>query len=716
MLRRATVQAAARHCVLVVDDDPTIQLLISSVLEDAGYRVFTAGDGREALGVLNEVTIDCIVSDVNMPHMSGFELCELVRLRPDGKRIVILFLTGLNDYESITRAYEVGANDFALKQSNPALLVERVRFLLRTQEMQDELRSSEQRLVHAQRLAMLGHWECNSKGESISISPVVCEMLGLPEGTPVSWKLLCEKTHPADLAEMQSTVRKAVADRSTFALEHRVVSDAGFVRILRHVGEVGLDAHNQFIMRSTVQDVTEARAQNERIRFLAFHDPLTALPNRESAMQLLSVALQRSGSGPGTHIAVFCVAVDDFDKVAGSLGRKLADALIKTIGDRLRNQLRASEHGAMAPLREDELVVARGDGDGFLCFVSRLRVGEGAIEIAEHMQRIIAAPLKLGDMELRLTASIGVSFSPNDGRSAVELIDNASAALFHGRGIKGSLQFFATEISIRARQRLALEAQLRQALDLGQFELHYQPRVRLSDGVLAGMEALVRWRHPTRGLVMPDAFISVMEETGMISELGCQVIDMAVRQAARWRRSLPPGFRVSFNVSPLQFIDNDPVKEVDAAVLRHGAHHDNLEAEITEGALMDQPASVTRALHAFRERGLRIALDDFGTGYSSLSYLRTLPLDVLKVDRSFVKEIGASHGSSSLVRAILSMAQALGLECVGEGIETEAQRSFLGANRCQEAQGYLIARPMSVPDFDQWMLGQPQGDRADLAG
>jgi diguanylate cyclase (GGDEF)-like protein len=693
----------AARCILVVDDDPTILLLISTVLEDAGYRVLTATDGQVAIEQLNahRDQIDCIVSDVSMPGMSGFELCRLVRQRPDGKRIVILFLTGLNDYESITRAYDVGADDFALKQSNPALLVERVRFLLRNQQMQDELRTSEDRLLHAQRLALLGHWERDTAGETLSVSPVVGEMLGLPEGSLLSWKTLCEHTHPADLQALQAGVCRAIEAHQSFRLEHRVVSAAGFVRILRHVGEVADDPEHGLIVRSTVQDVTEARAQDERLRFLAFHDPLTALPNRASALQLLQAALA-PGSGSGPRAAVFSVSIDDFDKLTGTLGRKLADALVKTIGDRLRTQLRLADVPGHVPSRDEERVVARGDGDGFLCFVVGLHLGEAAIVVAERIQEIIAVPLKLGDMDLRLTASIGVSFAPEDGRNAGELVDNAGAALQHGRGQKAALQFFASDISERARARLALESELHQALAGQQFELHFQPRVDLRDGSLAGMEALVRWRHPVRGLVLPGDFIPLMEESGLIAELGSVVIDLAVRQAARWRQSLPATFRLSFNVSPLQFAAGDPVALVDEAVLRYGASHENLEIEITESALIDQPGHVRQALLACRKRGVRVALDDFGTGYSSLSYLRTLPLDILKVDRSFVQAIGNAQGGSSLVMAILSMATALGMECVGEGVETQAQLQFLGQSGCREAQGFLIAQPMPAQLLEHW--------------
>jgi EAL domain-containing protein (putative c-di-GMP-specific phosphodiesterase class I) len=282
------------------------------------------------------------------------------------------------------------------------------------------------------------------------------------------------------------------------------------------------------------------------------------------------------------------------------------------------------------------------------------------------------------------------------------LIDRAFAALLHAKGQKGSCQFFASEISDRARQRLTLETELRHALDEKQFELFYQPRLSLKDYRVHGAEALVRWRHPTRGLVGPGDFIPLMEEMGLITALGNQVIDMVAHQVTQWCQQGWDDFRASFNVSPLQFVNSDVVAEVDAALKRANGLHKYLEVEITESTLLSQPETVSNILQAFRERGIRVALDDFGTGFSSLSYLRKLPLDVLKIDRSFVADIGLSHNGTTLVDAMLFIARALGLDCVAEGVELDTQLSFLTLQKCKEAQGYLIAKPMPASEFARW--------------
>lgn len=690
-------------CVLVVDDDDATRLLVTSVLADTGFTVLSASNGADALEQFATGHVDCIVTDVNMPKLSGFELCAMVRVMPGGDRVQILFMTGQEDYDSIQTAYESGASDFTIKHINPLLLVERVRFLLRAQRSQDELRLSEQRLAYAQRLAMLGHWERTLDGRTLAVSSMVCQMLGFDNQQQLTWQSLCAQVHPDDLPAMHLSMQRAIANRGNFRLEHRFTNKRGQLRILRHQGEVVL-VNEDWMIRSTLQDVTEARAQEDRIRFLAFHDPLTALPNRDSATRSLKESLKLAAAKQEL-VAIFALGLDDFNRIAGSLGQNISDAVLKVVGDRLRGQIRGSDHVLFGNSQEihDGCLVARAEGDKFLCLVSNLSLSEAAIGIAKRLQRAVASPIGVGDTELQLSASVGVSLFPSDGRNAEELIDNAFSALMHTRGKKAACQFFATEISSRARQRLTLESELRQAIESKQFELHFQPRMQLATHQVRGAEALVRWRHPTRGLVMPGDFIPVMEEVGLINPLGNLVIGMVATQAALWRRLFGAHFRISFNISPLQFCNTPLVEIIDEAVQSSGAGYENLEAEVTESAFMTNPEAVIEILESLRARGLRIALDDFGTGFSSLSYLRRLPLDILKIDRSFVADIGVSQRGSALVNAILFMANALGLQCIAEGVELETQLHFLASSECDEAQGYLLARPLPPADFERWI-------------
>ena len=690
--------------VLIAEDDELQRLMLSGVLSDAGFTVLTAKDGADALEQFAANSVDCVISDVNMPKVDGFGLCSMLRVLPGGERAQFLFITGQDDLQSIQRAYEVGANDFVTKGTHPALLVERVNFLLRSQQLQDHLRLSEQRLAYAQRLAQLGHWEYTPEGHTLTVAPVVTQILDLERDEQLSWQHLCAHSHPDDVPHMQLTLQRAIQHRKTFRLEHRYISARNATLVLRHQGELALNAHGQWLIRSTVQNVTETRAQEERIRFLAFHDPLTGLPNRESAQRKLRHAIEDAAHS-NLHIAVCALWLDDFSRISGSLGQQASDEVLKTVSQRLRSQLRDSDHIAREFGGDDNLtgMVARGDGDKFICIIDQLQFGEAAQGIVKRLQRAIATPLQIGATRLQLTASVGISVYPTDGDNADDLLDCANSALRHVQGHKNACQFFASAISQHARERLHLESELHQAIAQRQFVMHYQPRLRLQDDAIQGAEALVRWQHPQRGLVMPGEFIPVLEEMNLIAELGQQVMAMVAQQTQVWRLRYAQPLRISFNISPLQFMGVDLLQQVDQAVQHAGAHYEDLEVEITESALLSQPDVVINTLHAFRERGLHIALDDFGTGFSSLSYLRKLPLDVLKIDRSFVSDIGVSQGGSALISAILYMADALDLKCVAEGVELETQLNFLRQHRCHEAQGYLLSRPLAVPDFERWL-------------
>ena len=697
-------QQTGNKVVLVVDDDETTRLLTSTIMSDAGYTVLTACDGAEALEKVAEHNVDCVVTDVMMPNVNGFDLCSMIRILPDGDRIQILFMTGLDDLESIQRAYSAGANDFATKGFHPALLLERVRFLLRNQQLQDALRQSEQRLKYAQRLASLGHWERTLDGRTRAISPTVCKFLDSTDPSQVSWDYLCAHTHPDDVSFLQLNMKRAITRHSNFQLEHRYLSTNGELRILRHQGEFNRDANGEWLIYSTVQDVTENRAQEERIRFMAFHDPLTELPNRASVVRDLS----RIIAGQGTErrmIAVFALSLDNFSRITSSLGQDASNAVLKAVGDCMRRQMRDSAHMTINESGDvvDELMIAHAEADKFICVINNLQLAEAATSIAKRLQRAIAAPIRAADSELQLTASIGISIYPDDAVAANQLIDNAFTALMHTKDQKAACQLFSADLTQSARQRLSLEAQLRQAVEKQEFELFYQPRMNLADNSIRGAEAVARWRHPTHGIVGPGEFIPLLEEMGLIAEMGNLVIGMAARQAALWQRNLDQNFRISFNISPLQFSTVDLVTEIDQAVARAGTRHANLEVEVTESALMSNPEQVISTLKSIRERGIRIAMDDFGTGFSSLGMLRDLPVDILKIDRSFVMDIGVTPSGSAMVNAILLMARALSLDCVAEGVELDTQLNFLAHNNCHEAQGYLLAKPMCAADFEQWI-------------
>jgi diguanylate cyclase len=575
--------------VLVVDDDPGARLLIGTALEMAGFRVTTAADGPSALEEFRTRPVDCVVLDVVMPGMSGFDVCGALRATPDCRHVPILMQTSLDDMESVNRAYDAGATDFSSKGINPMLLAQRVKFLVRAKQTQDQLRESE-----------------------------------------------------------------------------------------------------------------------ARVRYLAYYDPLTSLPNRQRLLQVIEqhiawAVLRQRG------IAVLMLDVDNFSRINDTHGQAVGDALLKELAGRLQLCLRDSERG---PAQSDDAVrtddindwVARTGADEFALALPGVATVDAAESVARRIQSTLRRPFAFAQQEMALSASIGISIFPADAADAEALVKNADAAMHHAKRIgQGGVEFFKKSISTRAAKHLSLEADLRKALERQEFTLNYQPRLALSDLRVEAVEALLRWSHPQRGFVPPDEFIPLAEQSGLIVEIGDWVLREACAQARRWHDAGAAKWQVAVNVSGVQFRDGSLVRRVSSAIDAAGVDARMIELEFTEGALIEYSSAVSKAVKSLKELGVATALDDFGTGYSSMSYLRHFPIDTLKIDRAFVRDIASkSAGNAPLVDAIIAMAKSLGLATVAEGVETEAQWQYLRNRDANQVQGFLFCRPVAVSELERW--------------
>jgi diguanylate cyclase (GGDEF)-like protein len=579
-------QTNATATVLVVDDDPGARLLVGSALEVAGFRVTTAADGKSALSEFHAHPADCIVLDVVMPGMSGFDVCRALRALPSSRHVPILMQTSLDDMESVQSAYNAGATDFSSKGINPMLLAERVKFLVRAKQTQDQLRESE-----------------------------------------------------------------------------------------------------------------------ARVRYLAYYDPLTALPNRQRLLQILEQ--QVIWATPRQRgLAVLMLDVDNFSRINDTQGQAVGDSLLKEIAHRLQNCLRDTQRTLEdeAETADNNDRVARTGGDEFALALPGIATADSAQVVARRVQLALARPFVFAQQEIPLSATIGISLFPGDAPSAEALIKNADAAMHHGKKTgHGRLEFFKKSISTRAAKNLSMEADLRKALDRGEFTLNYQPRLAIESMRVEAVEALLRWWHPQRGFVSPDEFIPLAEQSGLIVEIGDWVLREACAQARRWRDAGSSVWQVAVNVSGVQFRDGSLVERVSRAIDAAGIEPRMIELEFTEGALIEYSAVVSKAVKSLKELGVATALDDFGTGYSSLSYLRHFPIDTLKIDRVFVRDIvSKSGGNTPLVDAIIAMAKSLGLATVAEGVETEAQWHYLKSRQANQVQGFLFCRPLAIEDLQRW--------------
>lgn len=438
---------------------------------------------------------------------------------------------------------------------------------------------------------------------------------------------------------------------------------------------------------SIFSDITERKQNEERIRFLAHYDPLTELPNRRLLMERLGRALSRARH-EHHRVAVMFIDLDRFKEVNDSLGHAVGDRLLCTMAQRITSSVRGSD------------TVARLGGDEFVVMLTDLEPGEKAVVVAQKLLDTLATPVNLDGRDFQLSASIGISFYPDDGDDADALLRNADAAMYRAKGEgRNAFRIYTRELTEKALAALSLEQELRRALDLGELELHYQGQFDLDTGLLVGAEALVRWRHPQRGLILPGQFIAIAEERGLIAALGARTLELACRQLRAWLDAGLTPVPVSVNLSALQLRETGLVEKIRACLERYAIASRWLQLELTESAVMHDLATSTAILRELTELGLRLAIDDFGTGYSSLAYLRRLPLHCLKIDRSFIAELNESADAAAITKTVITMARSLQLTALAEGVETPEQRRTLHQMGCTQVQGYLLARPETAGTF-----------------
>lgn len=449
-----------------------------------------------------------------------------------------------------------------------------------------------------------------------------------------------------------------------------------------------VDAQGRVLTVMTLaQDVTANRQAQERLNYLAYHDELTGLPNRSLYNDRLSQAMIEARR-QGRYVGVMLLDIDHFKMVNDTMGHDAGDELLRDIGKRLSVCLRDSD------------TVSRFGGDEFGLVLADMADPRDAIFVAQKMLDSFAPPFFVGGRELFVGPSFGITIYPVDSNDPDGLVKNADSAMYHAKAQgRNNFQFYSAELTARAQSRLDMETSLRRALERREFLLHYQPKFSLETGAMTGVEALIRWQHPALGMVSPQDFIGIAEESGLILPIGEWVLLAACQQVKGWHDEGFAQVKLAVNLSTKQFRQSR-LKETLAVVLAEtGFDPRNLEFEITESVLMENTTAVSEVLAELKAMGISISVDDFGTGYSSLSYLKRFPIDALKIDRSFVRDIPADHDDAAIVRAIIAMSRSLRMKVIAEGVETEEQQQFLRAEGCDEIQGYLSGRPVPPEEF-----------------
>jgi diguanylate cyclase (GGDEF)-like protein/PAS domain S-box-containing protein len=554
------------------------------------------------------------------------------------------------------------------------------------------LQASEERLRIALDATGLGTFEWDAVAGHSAWSSRLEALYGLApgefDGKDTSFG---ELVFPDDRDRVMATFAAAAASGEDSDIEYRTARPRpdGSPRWLLTRGQVIYGDDGQLVrIIGTVLDITERKLAQEALHHQAFHDALTGLPNRALFTDRLEHALTRAGRRD-TSVAVLFLDLDNFKVVNDSLGHAQGDALLGIVAQRLRDCLRAADTGA------------RLGGDEFTVLLEDVSGEAEALTVAERIARALRVPVVLQGREVVISASIGIAIALPNG-AGNDLMREADLAMYRAKANgKAGCALFDPRLEMRAMERLELETDLRRALARGEFRVHYQPIVALGDETIAGVEALVRWQHPERGLVQPLSFIPVAEETGLIVPIGQWVLEQACQQSRLWQEQFPrhAPLSISVNLSARQLQHPGLVADVARAVLDAGMDPATLELEITESVVMQDAEATDATLRALKAIGIRLAIDDFGTGYSSLSYLKRFPVDTLKIDRSFVDGLGSDSQDTAIVHSVAALARALDLSVTGEGVETSAQHVLLQQLGCNLAQGYLYARPIPAADI-----------------
>lgn len=550
--------------ILVVDDDRSIRLLLVNAFRREEYQLEEAANGAQAIEVCQRRMPDLILMDAVMPEMDGFDACKAIRETPHGADIPVLMITGLEDENSIVRAFSSGATDYISKPINFSVMKQRVARLIK------------------------------------------------------------------------------------------------------------------------------ANKAEKHVKQLAYHDPLTSLPNRANLMQHLHLVVEQAAV-ENSKFAIMFLDLDRFKMINDTMGHDVGDLLLKAVADRIRNCVR------------DQDFIARLGGDEFTLVLENITGPETAAKVAEKICHSLNQPFVFMRKKMFVTTSIGISIFPDNGGDVTDLIKHADSAMFKAKEKRNDYCFYQTGMEAEIAGRLEMERELRQAIERDELVLFYQPKIDFKTGALTGAEALVRWEHPEEGVIAPNVFIPLAEESGLINRLSDWVLEEGARQLKRW---IDTGHELTLalNLSVKDLMAEDLHSQLESLMQRNQLPRDVLEIEITESTLMSHPELMSTELVKIKDLGISVAIDDFGSGYSSLNYLKRLPVDVLKIDRAFIQEIETDPSDSAIVAGIIALAETLNMETVAEGVETEGQRRILKKLGCNSFQGYLVAKPQPAEKFEQEFL------------
>ena len=709
--------------VAIVDDRVTnrniFSKLAASIAPDIQVRSF--GAPREALAWLARNTADLVITDYKMPEMDGADFVRALRATPVNNDVPVVVITVYEERSYRLRALEAGATDFLTSPVDHHEFVTRTRNLLAlrrqqkllteradtlAQELADSERSRERAIRDSiERLAQVIDTlpvlinAVDRDGNTLFVNAFETDFFGVDPAAVVGRPL-------AELSGQTNSNRNRSLDQLVFttgkalpAFEEDLTSKAGRRRSFLTT-KTPLRDHNGAVtgVLTSSLDITAHKRTEEHLRYLAHHDPLTALPNRTLLAEKLRSAIARARRGDKVF-ALHLIDLDGFKAINDVHGHSVGDRFLKLVGERLSNAIRDCD------------TLARLGGDEFAILQTDIASNYDVVEFSSRIAEAIATFVDPETPRMKATASIGVAIHPNDGADAEELLRNADLAMYKAKGEGGDAYcLFAADMQARARTALDMESDLRQAIDRDEFVLHYQPQFDVTTSAIIGVEALLRWRRPDVGLVSPGVFLPHAEKNGLIIPINEWVLRQACEDAMQWQRDGLPPFRVAVNMSPIQFSKRNVPLQIARILSDTGLDPRRLELELTENIVMDNIDAVAADLRELNRLGVSIAIDDFGTGYSSLNYVKRLPVQRIKIDQTFVRNMTQDPNDAAIVRAIITLGRSLGMDVVAEGVETARELKSLREAGCTMVQGFLLGRP--APREDIAVLFSPPRETA----
>ena len=700
-----------RPRLLLVDDDEVNLMLTAIALRERGFDIVEVPGGESALAALDDTAPDLVVLDALMPGMDGFQTCQALRALPAYAQIPVLMLTGLDDDASITRAYRAGATDFFVKSTQWSLLAGRLRYMLRASRTRQELERSKFKLARAQDLARMGSFDWR-RGEGmgqIELSAEALRVFGKSPGERVAVRSLLRMVGTTQRRGLIRMLHEVVEHNAVLATDVSVSLFDARQRVVHVEAEAEFEHGHAVGYTGVFQDVTDRRVAEDRIRHLANFDALTALPNRRQLIWRTERALEHARR-LGHNAALLLIDLDRFKNVNDTLGHAAGDELLMEVARRLRGCVRHSDQvmeGALeaggARSHRTLEAVGRLGGDEFVALLPEVTDDTDAERVATRILDAMREPIFVAGQECFVTASVGIAMFPRDGLNLADLMRNSDVAMYSAKTAgRNSSAVYSPQLAGRGREKIELEGHLHKAIERQELVLHYQPKVDVRGAKMVGAEALMRWQRGGR-LVPPGDFIPLAEETGLIVPLSEWAVRESARQAKIWQQSFGFSDSIAVNLPSRLFERSDLVENIHQSVSAYGVPHKAILLEITENNLMKDLHNVSLSLHRLNEIGVEISIDDFGTGYSSLAYLTTLPISELKIDRSFVRDLGITPQSSAVVSAIIALARSLGLRVIAEGVENLRQMDVLHRLGCGVMQGFLFSKALLPDDLESWL-------------